>query len=60
MADGAPAGPVGPVSVEIDLHNAWYNLMTRIAVYGPRLVNKGSGHLDAVDTITKMKSNRLP
>lgn len=61
MADNpAEDATTGPVSIQIDLHNAWYNLMTRIAVYGPKMVNRGSAHLDAVDQITRMKSNRLP
>ena len=64
MADVQPApgttGPVGGTTAELGLHAAWYNLMSTISVYGPKLVNRGAGHLDAVDTITKMKSNRLP
>ena len=61
MPDPGPApGTTGTVSVEIDLHQAWYNLMTRVGVYGPKLVGDGHAHLDAVQKITGIKTNRLP
>lgn len=62
MADTIPPGEgvQGPVGVEIDLHNAWYRLMDRIGVYGPKMVYQGSLHLDAVDRITGISTKRLP
>lgn len=56
-AQDATAGPVGQV---LTLHQAWLNLMTRVGVYGPRLVALGSDHLDALDKITGIPTNRLP
>lgn len=61
MADTQPpAGVTGPVGTVLTLHQSWMNLMIRVGVYGPRLVAYGSGHLDAVDNITKIRTNRLP
>lgn len=61
MADVQPApGTAGPVGAVLTLHQSWMNLMIRVGVYGPKLVAYGSSHLDAVDNITKIRTNRLP
>lgn len=60
MAEPTDTSYVGLKNGELGLHQAWYSLMSTVSTYGPKMVNRGAGHLDAVDTITHMKSNRLP
>ena len=49
-----PAGPVGPVGAQptLSVEKAWYNLMRRVGVTTPRLVQDGHRLLNGVDRIT--------
>lgn len=51
---------VGLKGSELGLHQSWFNLMTRLGVYGPSMVAKAAGHLDAVDRITGIPTTRKP
>lgn len=60
MAD--QPGLQGPIGVQkaVTVQKAWDNLMSRIGIYTPKLVQYGATNLQHVDNITGMHSNRLP
>ena len=54
-ANEAP-GPEAPAVPALSVEKAWFNLMTRVAVTTPRLVQSGHTLLNGVDRITGLKS----
>lgn len=54
MSVGPAPGTTGPVGVPqaLSVEKAWYNLMRRIGVTTPKLVQSGHTLLNGVDRIT--------
>lgn len=52
------AGPTGPDLVSLD--KAWFNLMHRIGVYGPKNVSAAAAQLNRIYQMTGMKRGKLP
>lgn len=51
-----PVGPLGAASDTLSVEKAWMNLMRRIGVTNPALVQDGHRLLNGVDRITGIKS----
>lgn len=61
-ADSGPPGPEGTLSPNVvyGAHNAFYDLMHRVGIYGPKSIQASSALLNGIDRATGMSSKKQP